>query len=72
MVLLYGILWNSSPLIVFLIGLIICIVLNVLKVKGAMIITILATTLIGLIPFFGEGSAVTTFGVLEIGVLLQL
>ena len=35
-------LWNSSPLIVFLIGLIICIVLNVLKVKGAMIITILA------------------------------
>lgn len=60
-------LWNSSPLIVFLIGLIICIVLNVLKVKGAMIITILATTLIGLIPFFGEGSAVTTFGALEIG-----
>ena len=60
-------LWNSSPLIVFLIGLIICIVLNVLKVKGAMIITILATTLIGLIPFFGEGSAVTTFGAFKIG-----
>lgn len=32
-----------------------------------MIITILVTTLIGLIPFFGEGSAIITFGALEIG-----
>ncbi len=60
-------LWNSPTLVVFLIGLVICIVLNVLNIKGAMIITIIATTLIGLIPFFGEGTAVTTFGALEIG-----
>ena len=60
-------LWNSPTLVVFLIGLIICIVLNVLKVKGAMIISIIATTLIGLIPFFGQGTAVTTIGNLGIG-----
>ena len=47
-------LWSSPAIIVFLIGLVICIVLNVLKVKGAMIISIIATTLIGLIPFDGH------------------
>ena len=49
--------WNSAALIVFLIGLVICITLNVLKVPGAMVISIIATTLIGLIPFpnFAEG-----------------
>ncbi len=60
-------LWNSPAIITFLIGLVICIVLNVLKVKGAMIITIIATTLIGLIPFAGAGSAVTHMGELTIG-----
>ena len=51
--------WNSSVLITFLIGLVLCIVLNILKVKGAMIITVIVTTLIGLIPFTGAGSQVT-------------
>lgn len=58
---------NNSTAIVFLIGLVACIILNVLKVKGAMIITIIGATIIGLIPFFGEGSAVTSFGSLPVG-----
>lgn len=36
---------------VFIFGLILCLVLNVLKVPGAMVISIVATTLFGLIPF---------------------
>ncbi len=59
-------LWNSPAIIVFLIGLIICIVLNVLKIKGAMIISIIATTLIGLIPFDGS-TQVTSIGSLGVG-----
>ncbi len=41
---------NTPTLWLFLIGLVITIVLNLLKVKGAMLISIIATTLIG-IPF---------------------
>lgn len=59
-------LWNNPVIYVFLIGLILCIVLNVLKVKGAMVITIIATTLIGLIPFDGV-TQVTKIGELSIG-----
>ena len=59
-------LWSSSAIIVFLIGLVICIVLNVLKVKGAMIISIIATTLIGLIPFDGH-TQVTAISELSVG-----
>lgn len=59
-------LWNNPTIYVFLIGLIICIVLNCLKVKGAMVITIIATTLIGLIPFDGS-TQVTQIGSLSIG-----
>ena len=58
--------WGSSVVITFLIGLVICIVLNVLKVKGAMVISIIATTLIGLIPFV-DGKAATTMGEFAIG-----
>lgn len=59
-------LWSSPAIIVFLIGLVICIVLNVLKVKGAMIISIIATTLIGLIPFDGH-TQVTAISELSVG-----
>ena len=58
--------WSTPTIIVFLIGLVICIVLNVMKVKGAMIITIIATTLVGLIPFDGVNQ-VTHIGALTVG-----
>lgn len=49
---------DSATLGVFVFGLILCILLNVLKVPGAMIISIIATTLFGMIPFNGvPGSA---------------
>ncbi len=57
--------WNSANVIIFLIGLVICVILNCLKVKGAMIITILVTTLFGLIPI--GGTTVTQIGSLGIG-----
>lgn len=57
--------WNSASVIVFLIGLVICIVLNCLKVKGAMIITIIVTTLFGLIPI--GGVTLTKMGALSVG-----
>ena len=47
----------TNPVIwLFLIGLVLTVVLAVLKIKGAMIISIIATTLIGLIPVFGVTS----------------
>lgn len=44
---------DSATLGVFVFGLILCILLNILKVPGAMIISIIATTLFGMIPFGG-------------------
>ena len=45
---------GTNPVIwLFLIGLVLTVILAVLKIKGAMIISIIATTLIGLIPIFG-------------------
>lgn len=59
----------STPALgVFIFGLILCIVLNILKVKGAMIISIIATTLFGMIPFgSGEGSQVTHMSNFDFG-----
>ncbi len=51
---------STATLGVFVFGLVLGIVLNVLKVPGAMIITIIVTTLFGLIPFGGQAS-VTDF-----------
>lgn len=58
--------WNSSVAIVFLIGMVICITLNVLKVPAAMILSIIITTLIGLIPMV-DGVQVTTMANLNVG-----
>lgn len=44
---------STVSLGVFVFGLLLCIILNILKVKGAMIISIIVTTLFGMIPFNG-------------------
>ncbi len=50
---------GTPALGVFVFGLVLAIVLSVLHVKGGMIIAIIVTTLMGLIPFSGPGTAVT-------------
>lgn len=61
---------DSATLGVFVFGLLLCVILNILKVPGAMIISIIATTLFGMIPFGGgPGSAAqvtnTTSGMID-------
>lgn len=56
----------SDPVLwLFLIGLVVTIILAVLKVKGAFLISIIATTLIGLIPVFGVTSIDTSISITE-------
>lgn len=56
----------TDPVIwLFLIGCLITIILAVLKIKGALLISIIATTLIGLIPVFGATSLAASVSITD-------